>query len=160
LAGCIPCADLLASLDPQGALEGALAEKIVADALRLRRVPMIEATIYRRGYQESLVEQAAEEVKQYESTQQERVMASLEKKKVAARDRQAHEDAEQRLARAQAELDDPAFNVTRVLEMFSKPLSNLWRHEAALFRSWLKSVHELERLQAMRAESMFPLLRL
>jgi hypothetical protein len=70
---------------------------------------------------------------------------------VASCDQQAHHDAEQRLARAQAELDEPAFNVTHVLEMFSGPLSNLWRHEAALFRSWLRSLHELERSQVRRA---------
>ena len=149
-------ADLLSSLNPQGALEGGLAEKIIADAWRLRRVPIFEATLFRRGHQEILVRQAAESVSQYESTERDRLMASMEKKKVAARERQAHEDAEQRLARAQAELDKPAFNVTRVLEMFSEPLSNLWRHEAALFRSWLRSLHELERLQARRTGEHVP----
>ncbi len=149
-------ADLLSGLNPQGALEGELAEKSIADAWRLRRVPIFEATLFRRGHQEILVRQAAESISQYEFSERDRLMASMEKKKVAARDRQAHEDAKQRLARAQAELDEPAFNVTRVLEMFSEPLSNLWRHEAALFRSWLRSLHELERLQVKRAGEHVP----
>lgn len=148
--------DLLASLDPQGALESALAEKIVAIIWRLRRVPILEAALYRRGCQESVVRQAAESVRRYESTERGRVLASLEKKKVAARDRQAHGDAEQRLAQARAELDDPSFDVTRVLEMFPEAFSNLWRHEAELSRSWLRLLHELERLQARRAGEHVP----
>jgi len=95
-------------------------------------------------------------VTQYESTEKERVLASLEKKKVAARDRQLHQDAEQKLARARADLDDPSLNVTRVLETTPQPFSNLWRHEAALSRSWLRTLHELERLQARRAGEHVP----
>ena len=142
---------LLADLAPQGDLEGALAEKIVADLWRLRRVPILEAALYRRGGQELFVKQAAETVRQYESTERERLLASLEDKKVAACDRQAHEDAEQRLAHARAELDDPSLHVTRVLEMFPELFSNLDRHEAALSRSVLRTLHELQRLQAARA---------
>lgn len=139
--------DLLSSLDRQGALEGALAEKIVIYPWRLRRVPGFEATFYRRGFQELLVKQAEESVRQYEKD----YIRSYETKGVDACDRQAHEDAKQRLARAEAELDDPSFHVTRVLEKFSQPLSNLWRHEAALSRSMLRTRHQLERLQARRA---------
>lgn len=94
-----------------------------------------------------LVKQTAESVKQYEKD----FLPSYELKEVAACDREAHEDAKQRLARAQAELSDPSFQVTRVFEMFSQPLSNLWRHEGALSRSMLRMWHELERLRARRA---------
>ena len=149
-------AGLLSSLGPQGALEEALAEKIVADAWRLRRVPIIEATLYRRGHRELLVRQAGESVRRYESTEKDRVLASLEKKKVAAGDRQAHQDAEHRLAQARTELDDPAFNVTRVLEMFPEQFANLSRYEISLSRSMLRMLHELERLQARRAGEHVP----
>ena len=128
-------AGLLTSLDPQGALEGALAEKIVADLWRLRRIPIIEAASYRRGCKELLVQQAEEAVRQYESTESDRLIASLEEKEVATCDRQAHADAERRLALARAELDDSAFDVTRVLQMSPEPFLNLWRHEVALSRS-------------------------
>jgi hypothetical protein len=40
--------DLLNSLDPQGALEEFLANKIIADAWRLKRVPLLEAAIHER----------------------------------------------------------------------------------------------------------------
>src|ERR1039458_4008529 len=53
-------AGLLTSLDPQGELEGALAERIVVDFWRLRRVSIFEATLHRRGCKELLVRQAAE----------------------------------------------------------------------------------------------------
>ena len=121
----------LTSLDPQGELEGALAERIAADLWRLRKVPIFEATLHRRSCKELLVKQAAESVRQYESTEN-NILEIWERKVVADRDRQAHKDAEQRLAQARAELDDPAFNITRVLEMFPEQFSNLSRHEVAL----------------------------
>jgi len=35
--------------------------------------------------------------------------------------------------------------------MYAETFANLWRHEAALSRSWSRSLHELQRLQAIRA---------
>jgi hypothetical protein len=97
------------------------------------------------------VKQAKDLVRQYESTERDRVFASLEKKKVAAHDRQAHEEAAQILAQERAHVDDPAFNVARVLENSPESLLNLWRHESSLTRSLLRCLHELERLKAKRA---------
>lgn len=147
---------ILTSLDPRGALENFFAEKFAGDAWRLTRVPRFEGALFRRGCKELLVKQAEELVRRCESTEQDRLLASLEHKKVAARDRQAHADAEKRLANAQAELDEPDFNPTRVLEASPGPLSNLWRHEVALSRSMLRMLHELERLQARRAGQFVP----
>ncbi len=147
---------VLANLHISGALEGALSDMIVAYLWRLDRVPKFEAMLYKRGYKELLVGQAAESVSRYESTEKERVLASLEHKKVAAGDRDAHADAQERLARARAELDDPAFNPTRVLESSPEAFLNLWRHETALLRSLLGTLHELERLQAKRAGQHVP----
>jgi hypothetical protein len=149
--------DLLTSLDPKGELENFLAEKIATDAWRFRRVATFEAALHKRGCRKLLVKQAAELVRQYESTEHERVLASLKKKKVAARNRQAHEDAQQKLARERAQLADPAFGVVLVLKTFPEPFLNLWRHEAALSRSFLRNLHELERLQAKRAGELVPL---
>jgi hypothetical protein len=143
--------DLLTSLDPRGELENFLAEKIATDAWRLRRVATFEASLYKRGCQELLVEQAAELVRRYESTTTESILESLNEKTVAARDRHAHEDALQNLTREQAQLADPTFSVVLVLKTSPEPFLNLWRHEAALSRSLLRNLHELERLQAKRA---------
>ena len=147
-------AGLLTSLDPQDELEEALADKYVADAWRLRRVPSLEATVFRCGYQESVVRQAKESVRKYEHTVLEEF--SLKEKEVAACRRQAHEEAEQKLERARAELDDPSFHAPRVLKKYSQPLSNLWRYEVALERSMLRTLHELQRLQAKRAREHVP----
>ncbi len=149
-------ADLLITLDPQGGLEGMLAEKIIADGWRFRRVVTFETALYQHGCKELLVKQAEESVRRYESTERDRVLASLEKKKVAACDRQAHQVAEQRLEGERARLNDPSFNVVRVLETSPEPFLNLWRHEAQLSRSLLRNMHELERLQARRAGEHVP----
>jgi len=39
----------LNELNPQGGLEEALAEKIIVDLWRLRRIPVLEAATYVRG---------------------------------------------------------------------------------------------------------------
>ena len=97
------------------------------------------------------MKQEAESVQQYELTDNERALASLTRKEVADGDRQAHEDAQQRLERARDQLNIPFFETTHVLETSPEPFKNLWRHEAALSRSMFRTLHELERLQAKRA---------
>jgi len=149
-------AGLLTSLDPQGELEAALAEKIVADFWRLRRVPIFEATLYRRGCAELLVKQADESVRWYESIESHRIRALLISKDLSPDERKALGDDEEKLFLARTQLDDLSFKVTRVLEMFAEPLKNLERHEAALSRSMLRTLHELERLQARRAGEHVP----
>ena len=64
--------DLLSSLDPHGALEATLVEKIILDCWRLRRIPVLEAAVYRRGHLESVAKETEESVRQYESTEAER----------------------------------------------------------------------------------------
>jgi hypothetical protein len=147
---------LLAELAPQGDLECALAEKIVTDIWRLRRVPILEAALYRRGFQEQIVERVAAECRRYEPTESEWLLPFLEKREVAACDRQAHEEAQQRLADARAQLDDPSFHITHVLAKFPELFSSLYRFAASIDRSMLRTLHELERLQAKRAGERVP----
>jgi hypothetical protein len=149
-------AGLLTSLDPQNDLEAALVEKIVADLWRLRRVPIFEALLYRRGCAELLVGKAEASLRQYETTDAERRMALLQQTEVAAHDRRVYEEANRKLASARTQLDDPSFNITRVLGTSPEPFLNLWRHETALSRSLQRTLHELERLQAKRAGQHVP----
>ena len=142
---------LLADLAPEGDLESALAERIVASSWRLRRIPIFEAALYRRGFQEQIAQQAAQASERYETTEPERRWASLMKKEVAPRDREAYAQAEQRLEREKAALDQPSFSITRVLETYGATFTNLWRHELAIARSFYQTLHELQRLQAARA---------
>jgi len=143
--------NLLADLAPKGSLESVLAEKIVIDFWRLRRVPILEAAIYRRALQERIVNQAAEACRRYETTASELMYALVEKREVAACDREAHAEAQKRLDSVRAALDEPSFNVTRVLGECAGLFTNLSRHEVALFRSVTKTLHEFQRLQAARA---------
>ena len=103
---------LLSELSPNGELEGILAERIVIDAWRLRRVPVLEATLYRRGEQFEIEAGSGEA--------------------------------------------DPSVIATQSLGRYSETFANLWRHEAALSRSWSRTLHELQRLQAIRAGERVP----
>ena len=144
-------------MDPQDELEAALAEKLVADLWRQRRIPIFEAKLYWRAHLEMVMKQTEESVRTYEeSVEMERILAVLKKKQVADRDRQALEAAQQKLARERAELDDPELHVTLMLERSSPGLLNLWRQEAALSKSVQRTLHELQRLQAARAGEHVP----
>jgi hypothetical protein len=101
---------MLSELNPQGGLEEALAEKIIVDLWRLRRIPVLEAATYVRG---NLLN------------------PDLAKK-------------------------DPLLGATFSLGNYGETFANLWRHETALSRSWSKTLHELQRLQAMRAGERVP----
>lgn len=101
--------DLLNDLNPLGALEATLAEKIVADAWRLRRVALLESAIYARGHFEYL----EEKVRSYEDGT---LLASLGP---SDHDREAHAKASARLEEARSKLDDAAAGVTRVLEKYA-----------------------------------------
>ncbi|MBV8772194.1 MAG: hypothetical protein JO166_07680 [Deltaproteobacteria bacterium] len=136
---------LLAEIAPVGNLEGALAEEIVIYLWRRRRVAIFEAALYRRGLQELIVEKAAEVCRGYETEIQ--LNALL---KVSASDHEAYQDAEKSLESARAVLDEPSFNLTRILERSAGTFSNLWRHEVLLSRALNRTLHELQRLQAAR----------
>ena len=95
---------LLHKLNPNGDLEEVLAERIVVDSWRRRRIPVLEATLYKSSHNEDPNE----------------------------------EDYADEIA-------------TWSLRNCGEAFANLWRHEAALDRSFSRSLHELQRLQAMRA---------
>ena len=64
--------DLLKALDPHDALQATLEESIVIDAWRLRRIPLLESALYRRGRQESIIANQEREVRRYEYTEENR----------------------------------------------------------------------------------------
>jgi hypothetical protein len=73
----------------------------------------------------------------------------------------AREAAERKLQQAQTAkqklfLRDRVLDATRVLETSVDAFSNLWRHERALTRSLHRTLHELQRLQAIRAGEHVP----
>jgi hypothetical protein len=130
-------------LDPQGALEEVVVAKITVDAWRLRRIPWLEAALHRRAFQESIIEELIEAVSSYENTRTHFIPAS---------DQEAYAAAKAKLKDARLKLNESAeLRVTRALENQLHPLANLQRHEETMARSMLRMLHELQRLQAMRA---------
>jgi hypothetical protein len=135
-------------LNPQGELETILTERIVADAWRLRRVALLEAALYRRGFQEHVIEELGvkETAALWDSIQ-----GQAQTTPNGSSDCSAHDEAMERLDEARSERSDPSVAVTRGLELFAGPFANLRRHESPLSRSLFRSLHELQRLQAIRA---------
>ncbi len=123
---------LLADLNPLGALQESWAEQFVEDRWRLRRIPVLEASIYTRAYREALAKQPDTSLFERQIHQ---VFGMTEPS--PAGDPKAHQDAQGRLAGAHAELDDQSLQLTRALETQSPALQNLWRHEAAVKKSLL-----------------------
>jgi hypothetical protein len=135
-------------LDPQGEVETLLSEIIVVAAWRLRRVASLEAVLYRRGYHEHVIEELGmeETAALFNSIQ-----GQADTRSDGSSERSAHTEAKERLENARSERSDPSVAVTRGLELYAGPFANLGRHEATLHRSLLRSLHELQRLQAKRA---------
>ena len=145
--------DLLKALDPHDALQATLAESIVIDAWRLRRIPLLESALYRRGRQESIIANQEREVRRYEYTEENRFMEmGFTKTKVANSDLQTHADASARLKESRSKLDnDLSVEMTILFQRHSETLTNLSRHGTALLRSFQRNLHDLQRLQAIRA---------
>ena len=148
-------AGLLNALQPHDELERSLAERIIIDEWRLRRIPVLEAALYRRDRQASIIANQEREVHQYEYTEMGRLMeAGFDKTKIT--DVKAHAEALAKLTELRSMLHDPSVEMTGVFEKYSETFLNLWRHEAALSRSWSRTLHELQRLQAIRAGERVP----
>ena len=149
--------DLIAELAPQGALEQIFAEKIVADAWRLRRAQQLVPALYRREEREAELEVARREKSSCETSFFEQLMeSSMPEPEVRPDRREAHQAAEARLREIRDEPVAPLIPLTRLLEKLLPTLSNLDRYEITLFRSLTRALHELQRLQAMRAGERVP----
>ena len=151
-------AGLIESLDPRGDLEGLLADKLVADAWRIRRIPVLEAALHRRGRHDLAIDQAQAAVRQFRAAETSAMVSAMTG--IPAQSK-AREEAERKLQEAQTEkqklfLRDPVLDATRVLETSVNAFANLWRHERALTRSLHRTLHELQRLQAIRAGEPVP----
>jgi hypothetical protein len=152
-------AGLLVSLDPHGDLQGLLADKLVADAWRIRRIPILEAALHRRGRNDLAVEHALGVVQESRSVETSAMFSALTSR--FAQPSPARAEAERKLQRARIKNHnlskrDPLLDVTRVLETSVDAFANLWRHERALTRSLHRTLHELQRLQAVRAGEHVP----
>jgi hypothetical protein len=147
-------------LDAQGMLEGVLVDKIVADAWRLRRVPLLEAAMHACIKKERdliLVRKKLEDLREATIAS-----AKAEAKASEGNMRTVQLPKEQflELKAAEKELmsnsDDASFEITRTLKLHAGSFENLYRREEALAKSMLRSLNELERIQRRRAGETVP----
>jgi hypothetical protein len=153
-------ASLWDDLDPKGMLEGVLVDKIVADAWRLRRVPLLEAAMHaciKRERDLMLVRKKFEDLRAATIAS-----AKAEAKASEGNTRTVQLPKEQFLALKAAETelmsnsDDASFEITRTLRLHPGSFENLSRREEALAKSMLRSLNELERIQRRRAGETVP----
>jgi len=139
-------------LDPRGVLEEVLADKIVADAWRLRRVPILEAAMHTRDERDGYLASLRSWISEIHRIAEPILRDSAEsQKRVDPRDQEEFERLKDDLEEAEDKADDPTLVVTRVLEKHARQFDNLSRREEALTKSMLRGLHELERLQMRRA---------
>jgi hypothetical protein len=151
---------LLNDLDPQGALEEVLADKIVADLWRLRRVPVLETAIHEQTQKRAAVSQLQNRASSFRKVVSEQldILGSPEpsfgpytREKTVIEDPAGYAKAQ---AEADAALNELRGNLTievlSVLEASGRQLDNLWRREEALAKSIHRGLHELERLKRLR----------
>ena len=139
-------------LDPRGVLEGVLVDKIVADAWRLRRVPMLEAAMHARDERDTYLHRLTSRIADIHDVADPHFRIREERRTaVDPNDESEFYLLQRDVRKAEKRANDPTFVVTRVLEQYAGQFANLSRHEEALTKSMLRGLHELERLQRRRA---------
>ena len=110
---------LIAELAPQGALEEILAEKVVADAWRLRRVSQMEAALYWREKRQKALSAASAKVSSAETSPMREIEGSaysVYKSEVRPDRREAHQVALAKLQELHAEPVPPLVSLLSLLE--------------------------------------------
>jgi hypothetical protein len=137
-------------IDPQGMLEGLLTDKIVADAWRLRRVPLFEAALHAAIKEERDLSAINKKLNELQAAANGRVP---EASKPGLHPRQDENSRIFEAAAKQLETNShsASFETVRTLRMQPQHFESLSRREEALSKSMLRTLHELERLQRRRA---------
>ena len=151
---------MLTALDPQDAVDEVLAERVVFNAWRLRRVPMIEAALHAGERQKLLIEKLRAEMSScmvavrsgtsqlmHEQMERDRI-----KYEVAPGKSEAYARAEVELKEAETQLNENlAIQVANVLREHATHFARLEQREGALDRAMVRTLNELQRRQATRA---------
>jgi hypothetical protein len=151
-------AGIFISLEPEGDLECLLADTIVAHAWRLRRIPMLEAAVHRRSRHDRSIQQAQEVLDEARSVETAAMLSAITRMPVQADYRVEAERTLRDVKDEKADLymRDAVLDASRVLETSVVVFANLWRHERALTQAFYRTLHELQRLQAMRRGELVP----
>jgi len=151
---------MLAALDPQDAVDEVLAERVVVNAWRLRRVPMLEAALHAGERQKLLIEKLRAKVSScmvaVRSGASQLLHEEMERNciryEVVPENREAHARAQVELAEAQTQLkENLTIQVANVLREHATHFARLEQREGALDRAMVRMLNELQRRQATRA---------
>jgi hypothetical protein len=80
-------AGLVKALEPEGDLERLLADKIVIDAWRLRRIQMLEAAVHRRSRHDRAIEKAQDAVYETGSAETAAMLTAITRMPLRSNDR-------------------------------------------------------------------------
>jgi hypothetical protein len=141
---------LRAELQPVGELEGVLLDRITSLLWRLQRVGRVEAGIFAHEFFAELADRAEREARAQESTLSD-LMAFAD---TSIGDEGKHREALQRAQemRVKQDAENTALGRTFARDADSaNAFSKLSRYETAIERGLYKALHELQRLQAVRA---------
>ena len=143
---------LRAELQPVGALENLLVDRIVAAYWRLRRLGRVEAGIFAWELYGELAERARQEARAQEKTSLDQILENTGSPSVIL-DQRKHQEALSRAQEMEAQRDAETATLGRTFirdANLANAFSKLSRYEAAIERSLYKALHELQRLQAAR----------
>lgn len=134
-------------LRPVGELENLLVDRMVAAAWRLRRLHRVETglLLFRRHADEA--QEADEEARSCELN----FTADFPSRDVLPRDQERHASALERSETARALARGEVAALGRVFVGAEATFGNLSRYEAGLERALYRALHELQRLQSLRA---------
>lgn len=142
---------IIDDIAPQGALEDFFVENLVVDGWRLRRIPRFETALYRR-LERLLRLQAAESEKRAHETEINPAthLFKIMRPGVQEGEFWEHHAAEAKLEELQEEPVPEIIGFVRLLETHWATFSNLERYGGALFRSFARTLRELQNLRAMK----------
>lgn len=140
---------LRAELQPKGAVEAVLVDRIVALVWRLRRAGKIETAILAIEQHEADLKRAWKETSSYVKRPPSPFASKPEEVKIL--DQQKYDEARAREAEIYSRRDEEEGAVLgRGFIKQAAHLATLHRYESTIERSLFKALHELQRIQAMR----------
>lgn len=140
--------NLRTELQPKGELELVLIDRIVSLVWRLRRAGKIEAAILAIEQHEADLKCAYAETGTYVKRPPSLFASKPERVKIL--DQQKYDDALQKEAEIRSRMNGEGPTLGRGYIKQAGNLTTLYRHETTLERSLFKTLHELQRVQAMR----------
>jgi hypothetical protein len=144
---------ILSSLNPEGELESILTDRVVSLTWRLRRAGKIETAIFAWQKYSDTFNSAISQAQAYSSMSESSPTASLFSNKMNEADERRHDEAMRKASESSRKANSELSVFGRQFAEQADTFSKLNRYETSLEKSLFKSLHELQRLQAVRAGS-------